>query len=156
MPKVEKYGAQPPIEILRQWLVQGGWYDRKDTKHPFRNLQNMTLISAMGPPGGGRAYVTPRITRHFNQIGYVNLDETTLDIIFRNILKWHFREGGFSTEVAGLEQKIVKATNKVFEKIQAELKPTPAKTHYTFNLRDFSKVVCGMTASTKKELQTAS
>lgn len=156
MPKVEKYGAQPPIEILRQWIDQGGWYDRRDNKHPFRHLEKMNMVTAMGPPGGGRAFITPRMSRHFNCIGYVNLDETTLEIIFRNILKWHFRKGDFNSEVSGLEHKIVKATNKVFEKIQADMKPTPAKTHYTFNLRDFSKVICGMTAPTKKELTSAS
>ena len=69
----------------------------------------------MGPPGGGRANITPRFQRHFNLLGFVNLDEAQLNLIFRNILKWHFREGGFANEVCGLEQKIVTATNKVFE-----------------------------------------
>ena len=34
----------------------------------------------------------------------------------------------------------VKATIEIYNTIRAELLPTPAKSHYTYNMRDLSKV----------------
>lgn len=73
MPKKETYGAQPPLELLRQFMDHKGWYDRKSKEKPFNKIEDMYFISAMGPPGGGRAVITPRLQRHFNVITYTDL-----------------------------------------------------------------------------------
>ena len=70
MPKKEEYGAQPPIELLRQWADHGGWFDRKTLT--FMKIVDLVWVGAMGPPGGGRQPVTNRYMRHFNIIGYTD------------------------------------------------------------------------------------
>jgi len=96
MPKPETFGAQPPIEILRQFMAQGGWYDYKDKKHPFRHIQDTLIINAMGPPGGGKSFITSRYQRHFNVVAVASFDDNSMKTIFSSILKWYFRTGQFA------------------------------------------------------------
>lgn len=61
--------------------------------------------------------------------------------IFGTILKfWLDRTPGFQD----LYKLLLQATLNVYSTILKELLPTPARTHYTFNLRDLSKVFQGV------------
>ncbi|XP_023393798.1 dynein heavy chain 1, axonemal [Pteropus vampyrus] len=153
MPTLETYGAQPPIELLRQWMDHGGWYDRKIIG-AFKNLVDINFICAMGPPGGGRNAITPRLTRHFNYLSFAEMDEVSKKRIFSTILgSWMdglLGEKSYRDPVPGapniahFTNPLVEATIMVYSTITSQLLPTPAKSHYTFNLRDLSKVFQGM------------
>lgn len=106
----------------------------------------------MGPPGGGKSNITPRMQRHMNVVAFAFFDDNTMKSIYGSILKWFFREGEFVSDISQLDSKLVEATLSIYKQIQLDLKPTPAKSHYTFNLRDFSKIIYGICLVTKKEI----
>lgn len=143
MPALEKYGAQPPIELLRQWMDHKGWYDNKEKEKTFKELIDLIFVTAMGPPGGGKNPITPRYLRHFNIIAINNFEESVLQRIFSKLMDWHLKRNNFSStsEVYRTLQGVVNGSVDVFLYVCQELRPTPAKSHYLFNLRDLSRVI---------------
>ena len=152
MPEVELYGAQPPIELLRQLIGRRGLYDRQ--KLIWKSVEDTTMICAAAPPGGGRNELTQRFTSKFNIICAPQTPKTVLSKIFNSILQEFFKASGFNEQITHYADDIVSGTIEVYQKISEEMKPTPAKFHYTFNLRDVSKVVQGILMTKPISVQT--
>ncbi|XP_033099985.1 dynein heavy chain 6, axonemal-like [Anneissia japonica] len=140
MPKLDTYGSQPPIELLRQFQDFKGFYDRE--KLFWKDIQDVTLVAACAPPGGGRNPVTPRLMRHFSMFCIPVATDHTLKHIFKSIISGFFQE--FAPAVKQSAEAIVGAAVEIYGRMSTDLLPTPAKSHYVFNLRDLSKCVQGV------------
>ncbi|XP_016078231.1 PREDICTED: dynein heavy chain 3, axonemal [Miniopterus natalensis] len=150
MPAKEEYGAQPPIELLRQWIDHGYWFDKKDTSK--LDIVDLLLVTAMGPPGGGRNDITGRFTRHLNVISINAFEDDILTKIFTSIADWHFGKG-FDVIFLRYGKMLVQATMTIYKAAVENFLPTPTKSHYVFNLRDFSRVIQGVLLCPHTHLQ---
>ncbi|KAM8971996.1 dynein axonemal heavy chain 3-like [Pelodytes ibericus] len=141
MPAKEKYGAQPPIELLRQWIDHGYWFDRKDTS--MIDIKDTSIVLAMAPPAGGRNAVTPRLLRHFNVLSIDAFNDETMKSIFQPVTDWHFN-CGFETSLKRYSRILVWATMDVYRQVSKAFLPMPNRSHYIFSLRDISRVIQGV------------
>ena len=133
MPKVDTYGTQQPIALLKLLIDKGFMYDRgKDLT--IKYMKDIQFISAMVP---GRNPVDPRFIRLFNMFCVTFPPESSILLIYRTILEAFFNEGAFDKSFQGdeLAGKCTQAAMTIFNAIVAALPPTPAKFHYIFNLR---------------------
>ncbi len=138
MPTVEKYGAQPPIELLRQLIEMRGFYDRPHFY--WKNIERFIILCAAAPPGGGRSPLTPRFMRHFHVLNVPDPSEDIMRVIFENIIREFLSANHFTDSVRKCGSIAVASTIDMYTQITKGLLPIPAKFHYTFNLRDVAKV----------------
>ncbi|CAD8045721.1 unnamed protein product [Paramecium sonneborni] len=147
MPFREPQGAQPAIELLRQWMDQGGWYDLENKE--FKYMCDITFLSAMQPASGGRDQVSKRYLRYFNLLYIGGFDNQSISNILLVFVDWVFLKIQPSQDILKLRNDLVYHTIQVYDKIQLSLLPTPAKSLYIYNLRDLIKVFEGMSKVTR-------
>ena len=111
MPEPETYGAQPPLELLRQVMDKGSWYDLDDMSHAM--LVDLTVVAAMAPPGGGRNAISPRLLSKFHLVCLQAFSKATLTLIFSTVMDWYLSTPGVGRNLASLGPALVNSTMEV-------------------------------------------
>ncbi|XP_054248884.1 dynein axonemal heavy chain 10 [Indicator indicator] len=151
MPRVDEYGTQQPIALLKLLLEKGILYDRGKEMN-CKSLRDLGFIGAMGKAGGGRNEVDPRFISLFSVFNIPFPSEQSLNLIYSSILKGH--TAVFNEPVAAISDKITLCTLELYKMVIRDLPPTPSKFHYIFNLRDLSRVYNGLILTSPERFQT--
>jgi dynein heavy chain len=141
MPFVNLWGDQITLEITRQLIEQKGFYFlSKDDRGYFRQIEGMQFLAAMNHPGGGRNDIPHRLKRHFFSINMTSPSTKSIQNIYGRILGILFNPKKYTEDVQSMSPHLVDATISVWDKVRKKLLPTPTKFHYTFNIRELSRV----------------
>ena len=152
MPRVDTYGTQQPIALLKFLVESKCMYDRgKDLD--LRSYHDLMYIGAMGPPGGGRNDVDPRFVSLFSVFNLTRPSTAVLQSIYGSILTAF--TSVFSDDVQAVARELTPLTLDIYASICQRLPPTPSKFHYIFNLRDLGRVYEGLCLATPDTVPSA-
>ncbi|XP_019604311.2 dynein axonemal heavy chain 10 [Rhinolophus sinicus] len=151
MPKVDEYGTQQPIALLKLLLEKGYLYDRGKELN-CKSIRDLGFIAAMGKAGGGRNEVDPRFMSLFSVFTVPFPSQESLHLIYFSILKGH--TSVFHESIVAVSDKLTCCTLALYKNIVQDLPPTPSKFHYIFNLRDLSRVFNGLLLTNPERFQT--
>ncbi|CAL6027380.1 Dynein_heavy chain [Hexamita inflata] len=136
MPAKEQYGAQPPLEVLRQLFEDQGWYDIQ--QGIFKKIINMATIIGC-TTNGAQGILPERLMHHLTLVSIPENTDDAFKQIFTVLLNPLSRIAGTQ-----LLDNVVLATIQLYRSVCNEFKPTPAHTHYVFGPRDLSKIFQGL------------
>eukprot|EP01063_Lacrimia_lanifica_P009197 TRINITY_DN1620_c2_g3_i1.p1 TRINITY_DN1620_c2_g3~~TRINITY_DN1620_c2_g3_i1.p1 ORF type:complete len:4609 (+),score=2253.81 TRINITY_DN1620_c2_g3_i1:158-13984(+) len=138
MPSKDKFGSQPPLELLRLWVDNGFWYDR--TTQSRRTINDVQLLCNMT---FGRPEISARVMSRLVAFNITFPSDQVIHQIFSNVLSFALSP---YEEFAEMIDNLVKVTKDVYTIVTSDpqTRPIPSKSHYLFSLRDLSKVFQGI------------
>ncbi|GIQ82468.1 dynein heavy chain, partial [Kipferlia bialata] len=151
MPRVDIYGTQQPVALLKLLIERNGLYER-DKGLSWKTLLDVQSVTSMGTPGGGRNHVNPRFVTLFSTFNIEFPSDTALRHIYNSILSGHLES--FPSAVQDVSESLTDIILSLYNSIVEALPPTPSRFHYVFNLRDMSRVYEAMCNVTPQMVST--
>jgi len=113
MPKLDKYGTQPPICLIRQIIDYQLVFDREHLEEK-KTLQDIMFLGCLNPKSGSFV-IDLRLSRHFTMVALGTPDKEILNTIYHQVLSNHLKN--FDSTFNNYAKKVVDATSAVFNGI---------------------------------------
>lgn len=151
MPIIDRYGTQLPNALLK-FLVERNQLYQRGQELLLRDIVDVLYVGCISPTAGGNNRVDPRVLSLYNTFNISQPKPDSIELIYNSILKKSLTE--FNEDVQQSIDSITKATIKLYLDCKEKLPRTPAKFHYTFNLRDISRIYEGLYLSTTDKINS--
>lgn len=164
LPKIDQYGTQQVIALLKLIIEKHGMYEKNNWKY----LIDIHYIAAMITPGkqllrqanllnfvylgGGNNNLDPRFLSHFSIFYISSPSDESLFHIFSTILQNHVKT--FVEEIQELIPKLINSTLEIYKTILQIFIPTPSKCFYIFSIRDLSRIIQSLLQTTPERFNT--
>jgi dynein heavy chain len=153
-PDKNSWGDQPTLELVRQLVESSGvCFLDKDKRGDIKVIEDLQFICAMGQPGGGRQDIPNRLKRHFFIFNLILPSTAAINEIYGQMMKGRFVNN--SPAILQVVEALPNTTVKLWAWMRTKMLPSPTKFHYTFNLRDLSRVFQGILRTPKASLKNS-
>ncbi|SCL92237.1 dynein heavy chain, putative [Plasmodium berghei] len=146
MPKINEWGDQSTLELLRQLIeFQGFYFLDKDKRGNFKKIIDLEYIGCINHPGCGNNDIPKRLKSKWFNINIPPYNLNSINTIYGTVLRTKFnKKRKFSEEIIDNIDKIILCTIKLFGRLKKYLLPVPSRFHYLYTTRDLAKIFNSM------------
>ncbi|CAM9240120.1 unnamed protein product [Discosporangium mesarthrocarpum] len=153
MPEVNEWGDQPTLEIARQLVESGGFcFLDKDKRGDLKVLEDLQYVGAMNHPGAGKNDIPNRLKRHFFIFNMTVPSEENINSIYGQMVEGRFPEKEHRPTFNLFVRRLPAATTSLWRWMRMKMLPSPSKFHYSFNMRELSRVFQGTLRTPKSSI----
>ncbi|KJP89460.1 hypothetical protein AK88_00903 [Plasmodium fragile] len=146
MPKINEWGDQSTLELLRQLIeFQGFYFLDKDKRGNFKKIIDLEYIGCINHPGCGNNDIPKRLKSKWFNVNIPPYNLNSINTIYGTVLRTKFnKKKSFSDDIVDNIDKIILCTINLFSRLKKHLLPVPSRFHYLYTTRDLAKIFYSM------------
>ena len=138
--KKEVYGAVPSLEVLREFLEHGRWYDLSNNTR--KSVKNVSFLCSMDANRGNKDAIPSRFKRHFNTFSFAPASDDTIVSVFSTAAASHFAK--HNPLIQKFSRQLSESSCQMLSFAKQEFPAIEPNKHYAFNPSDIKKVFEGL------------